>query len=97
MPEELSMFELGGDMMSAGMDLDEQQQHLDGQFQPHWQQQQHLDQNVQVEGNNGLENGDNFDIAPPMQTDTSVHQQQEGGVNHHHPVSDALNNPESGM
>ncbi|XP_018481108.1 uncharacterized protein LOC108852110 [Raphanus sativus] len=93
LPEEPSMFELGGDMMSAGMDLDEQEQHLDGQYQPHWQQQQQ--QNVQVEGNNGLENGDDFDIAPPMQTDTS--EQLAGGVNHHHPVSEALNNPESGV
>ncbi|KAL0740045.1 hypothetical protein Bca4012_081558 [Brassica carinata] len=84
MPEELSTFELGGDILSAeGMDLNEQQQHLIGQYQSHWQQQQQQQQNVQVQGSNGLlENGDellcnNFDITPPMQTYTSVHQQQD--------------------
>lgn len=100
MPEELSTFELGGDILSAeGVHLNEQQLHLNGQYQSHWQQQQ---QNVQVQGSNGLlENGDdlscnNFDITPPMQTYTSVHQQQQagGGVTHHHrPDSEALNNP----
>ncbi|KAF8045913.1 hypothetical protein N665_4215s0004 [Sinapis alba] len=84
MPEDLSIFELGGDIMSAGMDdLNEQQQHLNGQYQPHL-----------------LENGDkllcnNFDITPPMQTDTSLHQQQAGGITHNHPESEALNNPDS--
>ncbi|KAF8088352.1 hypothetical protein N665_0544s0002 [Sinapis alba] len=84
LPEDLSIFELGGDIMSAGMDdLNEQQQHLNGQYQPHL-----------------LENGDkllcnNFDITPPMQTDTSLHQQQAGAITHNHPESEALNNPDS--
>ncbi|KAL0896584.1 hypothetical protein Bca101_080545 [Brassica carinata] len=93
--EDLSTFDLGGDIghnglsfldadtILAGMDFNEQQQHLSGQYQPHWQQQQQQ-QNVQVQGSNGLENGEitdrmlcnNFDITQSMQMDTSVDQQQ---------------------
>ncbi|KAG2290757.1 hypothetical protein Bca52824_050361 [Brassica carinata] len=82
------------------MDFNDQQQHLSGQYQPHWQQHQQQ-QNVQVQGSNGLENGEitdrmlcnNFDITQSMQMDTSVDQQQAGGVQRHHPESEALNNP----
>ncbi|WZZ55764.1 hypothetical protein YC2023_055871 [Brassica napus] len=97
MPEDFSAFELGGDILE-GMHPNERQQHLNGQYQPHWQQQ-----NLQVEGSNGLANGEitdellcnNFDITQSMQMDTIVHQQQAGGVNPHHLESEALNNRDS--
>ena len=104
MPEDFSAFELGGDILE-GMHPNERQQHLNGQYQPHWQhQQQQQQQNLQVEGSNGLANGEitdellcnNFDITQSMQMDTIVHQQQAGGVSPHHLESEALNNRDSG-
>ncbi|CAN7020598.1 unnamed protein product [Brassica oleracea var. botrytis] len=103
MPEDFSAFELGGDILE-GMHPNERQQHLNGQYQPHWQhQQQQQQQNLQVEGSNGLANGEitdellcnNFDITQSMQMDTIVHQQQAGGVSPHHLESEALNNRDS--